>query len=143
MLESHLANERHRSTRRVDSRARRWSVITLLAISVTTALGSQPGQKSKSPTASKPHAQAVLDATRRDYGDVFEGEELEHVFNVRNTGDAVLTLAQLKPTVVLQRKRTAQTTTTAPPLPSFIEPRERRGAKYKLVPAAARRAAPS
>jgi len=74
---------------------------------------------------------------------VFEGEELEHIFNVRNTGDAVLTLAQLKPTVVLQRKRTAQTTTPEPPLPSFIEPRERRGAKYKLVPATARRAAPS
>ena len=143
MFESHLASERHRSTRCVDSRARRWPVIALLAISVTTALGSQPGQKTKSPAASKPQAQAVLDATRRDYGDVFEGEELEHVFNVRNTGDAVLTLAQLKPTVVVQRKRTAQTMVPAPPLPSFIAPRERRGAKYKIVPAAARRAAPS
>jgi hypothetical protein len=141
MFETRLANKLHRSTGRVDSRARRWSVITLLAISVTAALGSQPGQKTKSPAASKPQAQAVLDATRRDYGDVFEGEELEHVFNVRNTGDAVLTLAQLKPTVVVQRKRTAQTMT--PPLPSFNEPRERRGAKYKLVPVAARRAAPS
>jgi hypothetical protein len=115
----------------------------LLAISVTTALGSQPGQKSKSPAASKPQAQAVLDATRRDYGDVFEGEELEHIFNVRNTGNAVLTLAQLKPAVVVQRKRTAQTTTPALPIPSLTEPQERRRAKYKLVPAAARRAAPS
>lgn len=138
MFEFHLTNER----RCLDLRARGWAVIALLVISVTTALGSQPWQKSKSPAASKSQPQAVLDATRHDYGDVFEGEELEHTFTVRNTGNAVLTLAQLKPAVV-QRKRTAQTMTPAPSLPSFTEPQERRGAKYKLVPAAARRAAPS
>jgi hypothetical protein len=37
-----------------------------------------------------------MDATVRDYGEVFAGEELEHVFWVRNIGDAPLELSEKK-----------------------------------------------
>jgi hypothetical protein len=35
-----------------------------------------------------------MNLTRRDFGDVFAGEELEQVFPVRNDGDAPLEMAQ-------------------------------------------------
>ena len=37
--------------------------------------------------------QLVIDSTRRDFGEVFVGEELSHVFTVRNVGTAPLELA--------------------------------------------------
>ena len=36
----------------------------------------------------------AIDSTRRDFGDVFAGEELDHVFTVRNAGSAPLELAE-------------------------------------------------
>jgi hypothetical protein len=35
-----------------------------------------------------------IDATQRDFGDVYKGELLEQVFTVRNDGNAPLTLAE-------------------------------------------------
>lgn len=39
-------------------------------------------------------AEFTIDSTRRDFGDVFIGEELEQVFIVRNTGQKPLELAE-------------------------------------------------
>ncbi|MEK6320193.1 MAG: hypothetical protein AABN33_00775 [Acidobacteriota bacterium] len=36
----------------------------------------------------------MIDATRRDFGDVFAGEDLEQSFGVRNAGTKPLELAQ-------------------------------------------------
>jgi hypothetical protein len=36
----------------------------------------------------------IIDSVRRDFGDVFAGEELEQVFVIRNAGDAPLELAE-------------------------------------------------
>jgi hypothetical protein len=36
----------------------------------------------------------VIDSTKKDFGEVYAGEELEHVFTVRNEGDAPLELSQ-------------------------------------------------
>ncbi|HKP87823.1 MAG TPA: hypothetical protein VJZ26_17105 [Blastocatellia bacterium] len=36
----------------------------------------------------------VIESARRDFGDVFAGEELDHVFVVRNAGGAPLELAE-------------------------------------------------
>jgi hypothetical protein len=44
----------------------------------------------------KPAARIVIGATVRDFGEVFDGEELEHVFLVTNAGDAPLELSEKK-----------------------------------------------
>jgi hypothetical protein len=77
----------------------------------------------------------IIDSVRRDFGDVFAGEELEQVFIIRNAGDAPLELAE-------------KSTTTGSNLPrsrDFIRASSfNRGQQY-LLPVAAlrRRAAPS
>ena len=38
--------------------------------------------------------EVVMASTKRDFGDVFAGEELEQIFPVRNTGTKALELAQ-------------------------------------------------
>lgn len=40
--------------------------------------------------------EVVIESTRHDFGEVFVGEELMHVFVVRNTGAAVLELSQTR-----------------------------------------------
>jgi hypothetical protein len=44
----------------------------------------------------KPAPRIVIGATVRDFGDVFDGEELEHVFLVSNAGDGPLELSEKK-----------------------------------------------
>lgn len=39
---------------------------------------------------------AVIESTRHDFGEVFVGEELSHVFTVRNMGGSPLVLSQTK-----------------------------------------------
>ena len=70
--------------------------------------------------------------TRRDFGDVFAGEELEQVFPVRNDGDATLEMEH-KPL-----------TGRSAPLPAGRLVRASAGqTALALMPVAARRAAPS
>ena len=38
--------------------------------------------------------EVILDSTKRDFGDVFAGEELVHVFSIRNDGPVPLELAE-------------------------------------------------
>jgi hypothetical protein len=57
------------------------SVVALLAL--IASAGAQPGGP-----------EFVIDGTRRDFGDVFAGEELVQVFGIRNAGRKPLELAE-------------------------------------------------
>jgi hypothetical protein len=47
-------------------------------------------------TGQSARPEATIESTRHDFGEAFAGEELMHVFTVRNTGDAPLELSQTK-----------------------------------------------
>ena len=77
--------------------------------------------------------EVVMSSTRRDFGDVFAGEELEQNFQVRNAGTKPLELA---------RKSTLGTRSTAPDSP--VRAAVWRPNDHLLTrTVAARRAAPS
>ncbi|HKP13404.1 MAG TPA: hypothetical protein VJZ91_14890 [Blastocatellia bacterium] len=86
------------------------------------------------PAAQQKAPLVFMTLTRRDLGDVYQGEEIEQVFPVRNDGDAPLEMDN--------KRLTGQ---AAPP--SRLERagafRAGRSASYGLMPAAVRRAAPS
>jgi hypothetical protein len=79
-------------------------------------------------------AQVVLDTTRRDYGEVFAGEELDYPYNIFNAGTAPLEL--------MQRPLSSRAASATPAGPA-IRAYEGSGRRYKLVGAAARLAAPT
>ncbi|MEK6303001.1 MAG: hypothetical protein AABO41_20000 [Acidobacteriota bacterium] len=93
-----------------------------------------------SSAASKPAAarqaaparpEVLLDAVRRDYGDVFAGEILDSPFNIFNAGKA--------PLEMMQRSLTSRASSL-----SLGSGRvDSRSERYSLVPVAARLAAPS
>jgi len=75
------------------------ALISILLSSSAASPGSLSESKSsRAQTPSVPQANArpevVMIATRRDFGEVFAGEELEAAFGVRNAGTAPLELAQ-------------------------------------------------
>lgn len=77
-------------------------VLTLvLGIALLTATSSAS-------SANRSHAspELVIDSTRRDFGEVFIGEELDQIFTVRNIGTAPLELAN--------KTLTAQSSTPGP-----------------------------
>jgi hypothetical protein len=53
----------------------------------------------------KPAPRIVIGATTRDFGEVFDGEELEHVFLVTNAGDAPLELSEKKVAIYPEHNR--------------------------------------
>ena len=72
-----------------------------------------------------------MDTTKRDFGDVFAGEELEQIFLVRNAGTKPLELSQ----------KSTLTTGVAAPRPAAVLASAR--SQYFVRAVAARRAAPS
>jgi hypothetical protein len=69
-----------------------WLAIQALVIVAGMALLTAPS--SASPVVgSNASPELVIDATRRDFGEVFVGEELDQIFTVRNVGTAPLELA--------------------------------------------------
>lgn len=82
--------------------------------------------------ASVPSAPFVyMSMTRRDFGDVFAGEEIEQTFAVRNDGDAPLEMQQ--------KSLTGQ----AEPATQLMRAALYGGSRLALKPVALRRAAPS
>jgi hypothetical protein len=79
-------------------------------------------------------AQVVLDATTRDYGEVFAGEELDYLFKILNAGKAPLELMQRPLSSRGITPRAAQLASRA--LPTA-------GQRFELVRASAGLAAPS
>jgi hypothetical protein len=77
-----------------------------------------------------------MNQTRRDFGDVFAGEDLEHIFNIRNDGDA--------PLAIDNKSLTGQ---SAPSLSNRLVRASAfqagNASGYRLVPATMRMAAPS
>jgi len=63
----------------------------LLVLALTVPLGSASRAQSQSRVDGP---EVVMDVTKRDFGDVFAGEELEQVFLVRNAGTKPLELSQ-------------------------------------------------
>jgi hypothetical protein len=55
-------------------------------------------------TGQSARPEATIESTRHDFGEAFAGEELMHVFTVRNNGDAPLELSKTK---LLARRRPA------------------------------------
>jgi hypothetical protein len=68
-----------------------WLAIYVLTIVAGVVLLTAPS--SASPVnESGGSPELVIDSTRRDFGDVYVGEELDQIFNVRNVGTAPLEL---------------------------------------------------
>ena len=67
----------------------------VLALTTVLALALSPAH-SKSAAAQSPAGvpQMVLDKARHDFGEVFAGEDLSHVFLVRNIGSVPLELSE-------------------------------------------------
>jgi hypothetical protein len=86
------------------------------------------------PQIAPARAQVVLDATTRDHGEVFAGEELDYLFNIQNAGKAPLELMQRPVTSRAATSRSAALASDA---------LQRGGQRYNLVRTAARLAAPS
>jgi hypothetical protein len=79
----------HSCSRQARSRRLAAHVLTIIVgIALLTASSSaSPANKSGA------SPELVIDSTRRDFGDVFVGEELDQIFTVRNVGTAPLELA--------------------------------------------------
>ena len=78
-----------------------WLILALVLLSTVAMAGSQPrsepthlGQVPAAQQIAPAGAQAVLDTTVRDYGEVFAGEELDYPYNIFNAGTAPLELMQ-------------------------------------------------
>ena len=63
----------------------------LILVSIVPGLVAASSASPQKKSAASP--ELVIDGTRRDFGEVFVGEELSHVFTVRNVGTAPLELA--------------------------------------------------
>jgi hypothetical protein len=70
------------------------AVVLLAAATMASSATAAPTSLGFSPSPGfNTSPQLVIDGTRRDFGEVFIGEELEQVFTVRNVGTAPLELA--------------------------------------------------
>lgn len=99
MFDHHPPNELRYSLRFNSSARRVWLVPALIVMSAMAGTASPSRSKSNAPApAAKQTAAAlpevIIGATRRDFGDVFAGEELEQNFPVRNGGTKPLELAE-------------------------------------------------
>ena len=141
MRATHHSNEPGLFKRYLSASAPR-VVLALVLLSLLTVISFAARTKAASPAAvSAPggqtaaaHAEVVLDATRRDYGEVFAGEELDYPFYLTNAGKAPLEL--------MPRRLTSRSLSWGPrvALASLVDAKTER---YRLVPVAARLAAPS
>lgn len=68
------------------------SLALRLPLAILTVLLWSPSQAALPQRVEAPAV--VMDTTRRDFGDVFAGEELEQIFLVRNAGTKPLELSQ-------------------------------------------------
>lgn len=68
-------------------------VVTLGLLLVATGNASYKPAIITQAAQAEARPELVMDVTRRDFGDVFAGEELEQSFGVKNTGTAPLELA--------------------------------------------------
>ena len=114
---------------RTPKRARRRSVVLAAVLLATLFVPPALAKPEKAPLV-------FMNLTRRDFGDVFAGEELEQVFPVRNDGDAPLEM---------DRKLVGGLSSPAPRDGWLRTSALRPGGPHALapVPAALRRAAPS
>lgn len=116
-------------------------ILALVLLSTIALAGSQARSEPKylAPVmvrrqVAPARAQVVLDATTRDYGEVFAGEELDYLFNVLNAGKAPLEL--------MQRPLSSRgATPSAARLANRVL--QSAGQSFELVRASARLAAPS
>lgn len=118
-----------------------WFILALVLLSTEAVAGSQPRSEpthlAQVPAAQQiapAGAQAVLDTTVRDYGEVFAGEELDYPYNIFNAGTAPLELMQRQVSSRAAASRLAQLAHLAP---------QDAGGRHQLARAAARPAAPS
>ena len=81
---------RNRQSHRDQHRSRSWGLF-VIALALST-FANFPAPSLGYTRADGPSV--AIGATKRDFGDVFEGEELEQNFPVRNTGTKPLELAQ-------------------------------------------------
>jgi hypothetical protein len=98
----------------------------------------QPQKSKPKPEGDKPQPWLSIDKTEHNFGEVFAGEELEHVFTVRNTGTAPLELFDGGPVAALERPTPDRLLRTV----SFTGSRHSLSGRFMLT-AAAMRAAPS
>jgi hypothetical protein len=71
-----------------------WAAAAPSSASRSTASSLLPAQTPTVPQTTPALPEVVMDLTRRDFGDVFAGEELEQAFAVRNAGTKALELAE-------------------------------------------------
>ncbi|PYT08277.1 MAG: hypothetical protein DMF60_05140 [Acidobacteria bacterium] len=104
MFPFHLADRSHRAVRCITYAQLVWLALASILLSAAAPIAAAPSSsarpKSSSaqtqtvPQATTARPEVVITTTRRDFGDVFAGEELEAAFGVRNAGTAPLELAQ-------------------------------------------------
>ena len=92
-------NQSHPAARWLSARAQLlWlALVVLLSAAVPNSSAKSKSGSTQTPTGSQAAAARpglLMTATRRDFGDVFAGEEIEAAFEVRNAGTAPLELAQ-------------------------------------------------
>lgn len=141
MLSSHHSNESSRLVRYISANALRVAIALVLSLCPTAPYGARTGAATPdagaAPAAAQTataHPEIVLDATRRDYGEVFAGEELDFPFYIVNSGKAPLELSP--------RSLTSRSSTSESGFPNFNR-MQTRPARYALVPVAAILAAPT
>jgi hypothetical protein len=76
------------------SKTKPYTAIKLAALLAALAIAYAPPALARTDQTARP--EATIESTRHDFGEAFAGEELMHVFTVRNTGDAPLKLSQTK-----------------------------------------------
>jgi hypothetical protein len=115
-------------------------VLALALLPLWPAASIYPHDISGSPiAASTPQAasgipEVVMNVTRRDYGDVFAGEELDFPFDILNAGKAPL---ELMPRRLNSRSRSFGFGSLSRGQPDI------QAERYRLVPVATRLAAPT
>lgn len=141
MIESLHSGPRERTDRFTVGASGICLILALVLLSTIAVAGSQARSEPKYLASvmvrrqvAPARAQVVLDATTRDYGEVFAGEELDYLFNVLNAGKAPLEL--------MQRPLSSRgATPSAARLANRVL--QSAGQSFELVRASARLAAPS
>jgi hypothetical protein len=76
------------------NKSKTFTAINLAALLAAMVIVYAPPALARTGQSARP--EATIESTRHDFGEAFAGEELMHVFTVRNTGDAPLELSQTK-----------------------------------------------
>jgi hypothetical protein len=84
-------------------------VIVALYLAAMPGLAASAEQKGAEQKSARPLPEFVIDKTLQDFGEVFAGEELYSIFNVKNVGNAPLELSDkpllvTRPSVSLYRR---------------------------------------